>query len=784
MDTKPEFDPNQPSQNVDQSTQGISKPEFDPNQPSEDADTLGQQAIAGAEAIGRGVAGPLATGAERLLGVNPENIRAREEAHPITSTLGETAGFVVSAMAGVGLAKPVLAVGEAVGKLLPKVVPKLAAKGIATGAEMAALQSSDELSKMITNDPNQTIGTAISNIGLSAAIGTGGRMALGAVSPLWHGTASKIGLDKIIDDFKGQYEFKTNNPNPATTAVDELSNRIQSMEELRNQGVNLKGPAIAETLPEKTPINLEKIDNQIQDLSDKVASRLESASESVKTKSAVPYLAEDFNKFQSVVTDPASSMADKFNSIDQLKKDFASYAQFKGTEEATAKGALGRELSGVIRPMLEDSKVWGEAGNVQRKMNSAITDSIKAQKDMVSKFTSKQLGEAIVDPSKVQTYINQAMKSKAGLKQNVVANYLENTQKLADTVKEIHHSAGLVAPEAASVNPTPALNNTLQKITPGMQLANWAHDKGLAVMGGNAAATAVGTGLGTLAGHPYIGAAIGEKVLGPTFTAVLKPFAEKATNSAAAKSSINLVGQVIKGQKLQSDAIKSVLKGSSMVLPNHLIPKESDRDKLKKTFETMSQNPKAAMDMNTEFSHYLPDHGVAASSMLATAQSYMNSLKPKQIMTGPLEDPPPVSKSAEAQYNRQLDIVQQPLMVLQHAKDGTLIPQDVATLNTVYPGVAKALVQNITNSLIEAKSEGQTIPYSRRMSLSLLVGSPLDSTLTQPFMMASLMANMPKQPPQPTGKTKKQSGPSISQQQKTNSMYATETQAREGDKKT
>ncbi len=744
--------------------------------------TLGQQAIAGAEAVGRGVAGPLSTGAERLLGVNPEDIRGREEVNPGTSMLGETAGFAGSAGLGFGLGKLATGVGEGVAKLAPKILPKLAVTGVRTGAEMAALQTSDELSKMITEDPGQSVGSAITNIGLSAALGGVGGAALGAVSPLWKAGTEKLGLSKLIDDYKGQYNFRQTNPEPGAAAVDELSGRMSEMEELKNNSTSLKGKAIAESLPENTPNNIQKIDFQIQEISDKVASRLEKAAESIKTRSAVPYLAEDFTKFQESLTNPNTSSADKFNALDQLKKDFASYAKYRGTEEATAKGALGAELSSVIRPALEDTKVWGDAGRVQAKINAAITDSIKAQKDMVSKFTSKQMGELAADPNKVATYLKQANGTKAQLKQSVLNNYLEHTQKLADTIKEIHESAGLEAPASTSLNSTPVLNHSLQKTSAGTDLANWAYDKGASSSIGHGVAGAVGAKAGSLVGHPELGAIVGAKLLGPTFSAIAKPLVEGITHSPAAKATINFVSQVAKGQKLQESTIKNVLKGSSIVLPNHLIPKQHDRDKLLDKFAKIDENPDSALDVGQNLQHYMPDHATSIASTLATAKDYLDTIRPKQTLTGPLEEPLPVSKSAQTTYNRQVDIVQQPLMVLEHVKTGTLTEQDMKTLLMVYPRLAVGLIGSVNKQIVESKVEGVSIPYKLKQSLSLLIGSPLDTTFTQPSMQTAIASNTPKQQ-EPQSKAKKPSKPSNAQNQKSAEMFATETQARETDKR-
>lgn len=64
--------------------------------------TAGQTAIAGLEGAGRGLTFGLSTGAERLLGVDPEGIAARQEASPIASGVGEAAGVLAPAVLSAG----------------------------------------------------------------------------------------------------------------------------------------------------------------------------------------------------------------------------------------------------------------------------------------------------------------------------------------------------------------------------------------------------------------------------------------------------------------------------------------------------------------------------------------------------------------------------------------------------------------------------------------------------------------------------------------------------------
>lgn len=167
-----------------------------------------QTAIAGAEAFGRGVLGPVIPGLERLAGVSPEGMRLREEASPWVAGGLEAAGLVAPAIATAGLSVEARAALEALTLpgLLTKVgkVGELAPTGLKTatrlGTELAAYQASAELTKAIQEDPNQTAGSALVNVGLSGLLGGAVGVPLGAASTAWEkmsGPAAQKILDKV-----------------------------------------------------------------------------------------------------------------------------------------------------------------------------------------------------------------------------------------------------------------------------------------------------------------------------------------------------------------------------------------------------------------------------------------------------------------------------------------------------------------------------------------------------------------------------------------------------------
>ena len=179
--------------------------------PAEIYSTTKQQTIGGIEAVGRGIAGPLFTGAEKLFGANEENILGRQKAlNPIVGGTLEAGGLGLSMLTGVGEGALAAKVGEAAQGILKvkeaadvakgvegaakatSLISKIGSSAVQQAAEMAVISAGDESSKLILHDPEASAESAIANIGLSAALGgAGGAIFTGAVSPLWKATAGK-----------------------------------------------------------------------------------------------------------------------------------------------------------------------------------------------------------------------------------------------------------------------------------------------------------------------------------------------------------------------------------------------------------------------------------------------------------------------------------------------------------------------------------------------------------------------------------------------------------------
>lgn len=147
--------------------------------------------------------------------------------------------------------------------------------------------------------------------------------------------------------------------------------------------------------------------------------------------------------------------------------------------------------------------------------------------------------------------------------------------------------------------------------------------------------------------------------------------------------------------------------------------------------------------------HY-PDQNIALTATKGRLSNYLNSLRPTPNPMKLPYDKTPDDTHQKKEYHRALDIANQPLSVLKKIKQGDLLPRDVQHLTQMYPEVHQELSNLITKRLAKSQmDEEKRPPYKVRQAMSLFLGSNLESSLSQPNMMAAqqvfMKQNMQKQ---------------------------------------
>lgn len=228
----------------------------------------------------------------------------------------------------------------------------------------------------------------------------------------------------------------------------------------------------------------------------------------------------------------------------------------------------------------------------------------------------------------------------------------------------------------------------------------------------------------------------------------------------AFKTAVDFIHHTIKGENKLSKATQSIFKAGALVMPRTMMPSERDREKLDKRLEAMQVDPNHMLNVGGKTGYYLPDHGMELSKTAMNATNYLNSLRPVVQKKSPFDTDLKPSQAQKAKYDIALDIAQQPLMVMDSIKNGTLTPFELSVFKNLYPGLYKRTSQKLMHGIMEHTSKGLNVPYRTRMNLSLFLGQPLDSTMMPKSIIAAQATNVSSeqpsqsQPQQPKGSLK------------------------------
>lgn len=250
----------------------------------------------------------------------------------------------------------------------------------------------------------------------------------------------------------------------------------------------------------------------------------------------------------------------------------------------------------------------------------------------------------------------------------------------------------------------------------------------------------------------------------------------KPIEPGAFRTAVEAIKSTIKGENSLAKATKDVFKASEKAIISHAVPSDRDRIKLDKIVLEMQTAPEKMTKLGSDVAYYMPEHGSAVAQTTVNALNYLNTQRPNTSPKAPLDSKLPPDPGALANYERMLDIANQPLMILGKVKSGSVTPKEVGAIKAMYPSLYNNMVSKLTRQMTDHLSKGGTVPYNTRIGLSLFGGMPLDSTLTGPAILAA----QPKPMPQgPQASDKPPSATSTKGLGKMPKSYQTPSQARE-----
>lgn len=281
---------------------------------------------------------------------------------------------------------------------------------------------------------------------------------------------------------------------------------------------------------------------------------------------------------------------------------------------------------------------------------------------------------------------------------------------------------------------------------------------------GSVIAPAIG---GMIGGWGGLGAGYGlEKTLESVAPGISSKYIGPALLKAAASGSADKAGDILdhatkiqRGAGRISNGIKNIFEatGNKAVEP---VVNEKDREKLRKYIDGGAFNneirdeaqqqrvPTQSYAEGGEVSGIIqkpsavaqiyPEQNTLLASTKGRVANYLGSIKPRPSEDKKLYDSKQNDPQKESEYNRVLDMANQPLSILNHVKSGTLLPKHMKHFTSMYPELHQHLSKKLTERMMQDKlDDNKKPPYKTRQALSLFLGTDLDSSLSQPNMAAA-----------------------------------------------
>jgi hypothetical protein len=766
--------------------------------------------------------------------VNPETLKGLQEVNPTASGAGELTGTVAPLILSGGTS--VIAKGSA--SLAPNLIAK-AGKAVGAFAEKAAAKSLGEstiarqvLSKSIQfgaagategalygtghvvsesalGDPALAAESALSEIGLTAALMGGLGAGGGALSKTIRSLVPRDTGEKLIDwlgEFAGERNIK------AAGAIQ--SDIKQSLKAVNREHLNELGQQMGE-LGLVTPLSgPEETLEKALALKDKVGEEMHAFTHNIDEKLKVKILPKEIREAQNLKPKLAPETEGyAFKDLEAKPKTEASVESNITTPKPPLKEGYGLDMSvetptspnlnvkKIINSNLENmrSSILGPIANNPGKANY-----LNSMTDIVNSYELKI--KAVADSDKpiqglhnIRRQLDQNIK---GLKNvfDPLGNEAKNTQwkirrQVTLSINEIIDKLDLDLPQWKN------LNRVYEVAAQAEKFANAGLNRihgnnfispmeAIGAMSGFASHGAESGGLAGLGvaavrrrGSALTGSLAGKilRNLGSEAESVTQKTLDASQTARAAGFDLELkagssVPVLASLEKMRTTAAKKITDGiarffskveagasKALSVPASVVSASSMSDamlaahqKKIQQIQELVNNPAKMHDLLVKQSQYLQDHApnIATQMTLISSRAitFLASKLPQHEPRGLLAEPIKPSVSECRRIERLFDAVENPLTVLKRAKAGIASNDEIEAIKTVYP----ALLGEIQKKIVELAANGRTPDYQHRLALNKLMNTDLDGssrTLAANQQIFNILPVLPGKLPK-VGKTK------------------------------
>lgn len=494
-----------------------------------------------------------------------------------------------------------------------------------------------------------------------------------------------------------------------------------------------------------------------------------------------------------------NTSAGEFNdTLNKLRKSFTENISGLLKDKVDGYGDLMRQMSEQSETLEKMSQSFGTPQKADSNLYKAVTPRGRIEKqliqefgaqtgnDFMSKLGNLQKARDLVDRSAVQDVSKEVVPALSERAEQAQQNYLETKQKYDDITSRLGpgRTQSIITRQSyknASIKDRRALEdlgrltgddfiqkiedrhildsfdkssaNGSRKSTPGALLGSAVGG----LMGGPAGA-AVGTAVGAAAGMGldiYSGKLL-KKLLDsrPDISGLL--FVEKQMKQVADK--LDEIPDILDSLSRKTP---SGVQGLGLDLAAQIFAKNEEGkgftlsrheaiEKMRDQMANLQANPALFQAKMASYTSPItgggaPNIGNAFNLKTSNAFNYIFNQMPKPDQPASPFAPKRPYMPSDQQVNtflQKLSVANNPLVVLDHLKNGTLSTNHMDALKAVYPKLQQTIQQRVMKHVLDGKAK--PLPYQNRLRLSMLMDSPVDESQSlQPVFQQ--MYNVPDQ---------------------------------------
>lgn len=672
--------------------------------------------------------------------IDPQELKDYQTANPISSTIGEVVGTTGTLIGTGGTGAALKLGGKAATKFASKpLAKKIIQQGVAGSLEGGAVGVQETISQSAQDKTDITVESLLANTGSSAVLGG---LAGGVFSAA--GGAAKKATQKA-GPLAGKAKQKARDSlfNPEDTALDLVGVSAAGRTKLAEK--NITGGDVLDLITKKTddgtPLMGKWIDSsetmhanfikrrsqigqEIGDAYKKASGNFKNIIQTIRGGQGQDFImtpnteegrqaAKLFS--QSVDLDElASAFERKYADILEETFDFTGRTKKIGkfADEIRKKGQTLRSSGKILDPQ------------ELHKLRISIDDNIKWSKKP-GQFTDKE--EALRD---LRTMLNDRIFKYLDSAEQIVGPIDEGSSGLVNSLKSLNREYQVLSeiiPHAER-----KVNRDAAKSLFG--LTDYLAAGGLAPFGGGPAVFGLGLKKALQSdARRRLQISRGliesqENVVRRINSAVGK-FADFAKKPKAAVAPAVKVGAIknfnaaLGADTSDDDSVDKQLEAAMAKLQEL----GSDPVKLQ---ETVVQRTSELSQMNDTLASRINQKSIELLN-------FLNQKLPPKPVNVFKKDPIRFSEEDKVQFSDYLDAAENPLRMLDELNENRLNPRTVETVQTLYPELFKAVEAQIVGRLME---KDETVPYDKRMKLSLLFGKDFEDSL-RPQTMSMLQKN-------------------------------------------